>query len=666
MTTFNQFKDAVCKKLDLMYKSGELYTTTVTGDMLWETYLKSFPAGTNETYRSRAEHDCSACKSFIRNIGNVVALDKDKLTSMWDIQVSGEYQVVANALHAQVMSSTIDTVYRSKERKIGTKENHEIADGNIVKTWEHFYTVLPFHLMAIGYSVESIQGENRTKFATLTRALNELSIEALDITLELIKDGALYRGTEFKRNVDEFLKLKKEYDKAKNQTVFVWTKLGANCHLASFKNSVIGTLVSDLATGKDVEYAVSSFESKVAPQNYQRPKALVTARMVADAESTVKDLEIEESLYRRFSTVEDITINNLIFADRTTKTAMGIFDAVPTTATKLPAREKIKDIDIESFIASVVPTATKIEVYFDNVHKNNMVSLISPKYAGAPNILKWSNNFSWSYHGEVTDSIKERVKAAGGAVDGDMRVSLSWFNFDDLDLSVVEPSGNVIDFRQKKSLKTGGFLDVDMNAGMGKSRNAVENIAWMEHRRMQEGKYIVKVTNFSLRETKDTGFVLEMEYLGKTVTITKDNSPKNRTTDVVAEFEYSNKDGVSFNDSESGQKTLSVWGIDTCKFHTVNAMMLSPNHWDDNEVGQKHVFFMLANCINDQSARGFYNEFLSSDLNKHRKVFELLAGKMKPEITENQLSGLGFSTTQRNDVIVRVSGKTSRLFNVKF
>lgn len=49
------------------------------------------------------------------------------------------------------------------------------------------------------------------------------------------------------------------------------------------------------------------------------------------------------------------------------------------------------------------------------------------------------NNFSWAYTGGITDSIKERVKQAGGNVDGELRISLSWFNFDDLDLHVIEP-----------------------------------------------------------------------------------------------------------------------------------------------------------------------------------------------------------------------------------
>ncbi|MGR2462374.1 hypothetical protein ACUX4R_26210, partial [Salmonella enterica] len=82
--------------------------------------------------------------------------------------------------------------------------------------------------------------------------------------------------------------------------------------------------------------------------------------------------------------------------------------------------------------------------------------------------------------------------------------------------------------------------------------------------------------------------------------------------------------------------------------------------------GNKHVFFILEGCANPEGTRGFYNEYLKPELDKHRKVFEMLGSKMKVQPNENQLSGLGFSTTQRNHVFVKVSGAFNRTVKVIF
>lgn len=56
--------------------------------------------------------------------------------------------------------------------------------------------------------------------------------------------------------------------------------------------------------------------------------------------------------------------------------------------------------------------------------------------------------------------IQEKAKT------GDIQVSLIWNNFNDLDLHVVEPSGDEIWYQNKK-VKSGGEMDIDMNFAYG-------------------------------------------------------------------------------------------------------------------------------------------------------------------------------------------------------
>jgi hypothetical protein len=480
----------------------------------------------------------------------------------------------------------------------------------------------------------------------------------------------LYRGQEFKALLTAFLKHQKKYKDltAEQKDTYSWLNYKEG---GKIRNTAIGTLLIDLSEGRELDVAVSAFERVVAPHNYKRPTALVTKSMITQAEKTIQQLGLENSLKRRHAIAEDISVSNLLFANRDVKgQELSLFDSLKDDVVINPRTfSKVDEVPVETFINDLLPTATEVEVLFENRHSSNLVSLIAPADKTAPSLLEWDNGISWDYNGGLADSVKEKVKKAGGAIEGEVRVSLEWFNYDDLDLHVKEPNGTVIYYGRKSGTK-GGILDVDKNAGSGTTREPVENIIFKNMGNLLEGVYEVRVHQFNLRERDNIGFNVEIECRGDVYNLSRSTMVGYNETVSVAKFKYSRKDGITdfVSELEQTSKTISkeLWGVNTNKFHKVSMVMLSPNYWGNKPKGNKHVFFIIDKVKNPETARGIFNEMIRPDLQEHRKVFEILGSKMKVDDSEKQLSGIGFSSTVKNDVLVKLSGKFSRTIRVKF
>lgn len=674
---FKSFKALLQQRMDyILAKSEVLYLTDVDRDTLWDCYLNSFP---NE--ESEQEHNCNCCRQYIKNYGNLVGIVDGKLQSIWEINAdNSEFELVVKNMSTLVTGSNIRDRFFATEARLGTDTSKQRIEGSEPIIWNHLYYKLPDNMVVHGReSVASLMGTARSTAQVFGRALAEITLDALDTVLELIAQNSLYRGSDYKLVLEAFKKVKLEYDKKATyeqaRNIFVWDSLKSNSFITNIRSQAIGTLLVDLSEGRDLESAVSAFERIMAPTNYKRPKALITQKQIDEAQKQIIEMGMEDSLGRRFANLTDITVNNTLFVHRSTenKTSnLSVFDALKKDSSvktsKLQNFDKVEAISAKQFVDDILPKVNEVEVMFENKHSSNLVSLIAPINADAPTLFKWDSAFSWCYKDALTDSIKERVKAAGGEVNGFLRISLSWNNYDDLDLHIIEPNDGVIYYGNKHSFTTGARLDVDMNAGGRNTREPVENIIYVDRKRLLRGDYKVKVNNFSKRENIDNSFTVQIEIDGVVHEFSSTN-PKNHSTIDIATINYDGEN-IIITDSIGGSKKTSnkeVWNISTNQFHRVNVITKSPNYWDGNAVGNEHLFFILDGCVNDDpDPRGFFNEFLKQDLMLHKRVFEVLGSRLKVEPTNDQLSGLGFSTTQRNELIVRVKGSFQRLLKVQF
>lgn len=161
---------------------------------------------------------------------------------------------------------------------------------------------------------------------------------------------------------------------------------------ARIRNTAIGTLLVNISSGLELDDCVTAYERIMAPENYQRPKSIVTKRMIEEAQKKVQELGLMDSLPRRHAALEDITVNNVIFANRDAKKVMAgnIFEELAADTKVNPKKfDKLTEISIDDFIANVVPTVTNIEVLMESRLSNNLVTLTAPVNKDAKNLFKW-------------------------------------------------------------------------------------------------------------------------------------------------------------------------------------------------------------------------------------------------------------------------------------
>lgn len=675
---FDKFRDKMSQHFNEMVQSHDrIFEVECDKDELYAKYLSSFPDGSNPIFRERTEHDCSTCRHFIKDIGGAVFIDDDlTVHTMWEFEKDDpKYGPVAKAMDEYVRSLPIRGIYLSMTKRVGIGMNRD----NVLDVWwDHFNVEVPNRFVVrFGQSMAEKKGQYRDTANVFRRSLKEISMDAVDTVLELIHSNTLYKGAEWKEMLEVFKVHKTQFDSLddEKQMLYAWLLAGRVGNVVGrIRNHSIGTLLTNITEGMDLDAAVRAYEAIVAPANYKRPKAIFTKKMLDDAKKKIEELGYMESLPRRYATLDDIRVNNILFSNKDAAKRIGgtVFDEMLADAKKTPKKfDRVEEIPVEKFIADVLPTATELEAYVENRHAPNFMSVIAPVNADAPTMFKWNNPFSWAYAGNITDSdVKQNVKNAGGRVDGVLRFSIQWndlgdYSRNDLDAHCIEPNGAEIAYYHTYC-PDGGNLDIDITHPTA-GTPAVENITWPQKCRMKPGKYEFFVHQFANRGGRD-GFRAEIEFAGQIFKFDYRKELRQDQRVRVAEVTLDNAGNFTIKPLLPTENCgREIWGVETMEFVPVSVVMNSPNYWDEQTgIGHKHVFFILKGCANPEEPNGFYNEFLKQELMDHKRVFEALGGKMKVQFVEDQLSGIGFSTTKRNELVVKVKGATERVMKIKF
>lgn len=706
------FRQQMQQQLLKMIATGKLFRADISGADIWALYLGSFKLDPTFRDPESTMHNCNHCNNFVRRYGNIVALDENfKLMTLFDIAPeSEEYVPVAKALDSAIRMRKIRNVFfetykelnalpyescskTASHFKLGIDSNVKrytpeeaekfgVVEPDEIRTFEHMSISLPaeFVLKNQG-SIESVQAKYRDAKEVFARGM-EISLDTFKLVIDLIKQGSLLNGDAHLKKIEEILPLREVFEDIPRNIRDNWCwDTSYKLPFAKFRNDLIGVLCTELSEGMEINKACLNWNKRVDPVNYMKATAPITKSQIKEAKIFVEDNGYESAFSRRPATIDDIKASEILHlnsGDGALK-EVSVFDSVKSTSTRHKRSEfkGIEEVPIEKFMKDILPGCTSVEAFLANSHENNMVTLTTAKEEDSKAIFKWNNNYSWTFNGNLAGKsmIKEAVKLAGGEVEGILNVRLAWNDGDgndasDLDLWATEAGGVSIgydrDYRKDSGNRRSpgsGQLDVDVRDPRGKL--AVENITWTDLRKMADGVYKMWVNPFTRRHSQ--GFKAEIEFDGQMYSYNYPESVNKNVT--IAEVtlskgEFTIKHMLPVVEGEGVSK--DVYGLETNQFHTVNLMCLSPNHWGDNAVGNKHYMFMLDGATSGRSIRSFHNENLKSDLVAHRKVMEVLANTTMVESAPKELSGLGFNSTVRDEVILRLKGSHKRVIKVKF
>lgn len=638
-----------------------LFTTNVDKDAMWEAYLMGLPE------EARQHYTCNTCRHFIQRFGGLVMIDAqgDQHSMLWAPGIVPPFfQKSVAAMHKLVMNAQVNGVFVPESTKLGQYKTGE---------WTHLFVEVSKSMVHKSRTLTAYQvaAQKRQDFEMLINALQSYSADTVDQALALINSETMYRSDKVQGVAKWFRNVIATRDNASNSTRkrnVVWSAVATapNGH-THIRSSMIGTLLEDIAEGLSARVVSARFAEKMNPENYMRSQSAPSSTAIVEAEKLVEKLGIADSLRRKYAKFEDIPTWLWKGKDAPlpiTEHKTGVFShLVARSATGTSMIIPAKTMTWDKFQRTVLPTADKLEVLVDN--PSRMMALVTEAVPNSPNILQWDNPFSWYYHGGIDGEIKRRVESAGGRYENnEIRASLIWEGYTDLDLHVITPDNTHISFSRPRS-HCGGWLDIDMNGGSHRNASPVENIRWASN--APNGKYKVYVHNYCERGTGKTPYTVELEIAGQTFTFNGIAGGTNYTADAFI-FEY--EKGKAPKILSQTYTADNSWNVPTGEFVKVKGITESPNLWSDRPVTHSgtHTFFILEGAKDDSEGkgRGFFNEILKSDLRPMRKTLELYTGSTPIEgVDEATACGVGYSKDSEWNLTLKVtSGNSSRLVKI--
>ncbi|MVW69971.1 hypothetical protein [Bordetella sp. 15P40C-2] len=266
---------------------------------LYDAFLTGFPP------EDRRYHDCSLCRRFFERYGGLVTIDKQGKTrsALWNVaDAPAQYRESVQ----QVLSLIQEAGVRGPFSYTDTSWGVPLAGG-----WQHFALTGPDALIhkSTVQTANQRMATARRDFRVLADALRMFDSAAATQAVALLKTDSLYRAQRILEMAQWFadLHVALRGERGKVRDNLLWRAVASApacfCHV---RNTMLGTLLQDIAHGIPLDAVASRFAQRMHPLRYQRPQCAPTEGNIAQAEKLVEKLGIARSLKRRYARLEEI------------------------------------------------------------------------------------------------------------------------------------------------------------------------------------------------------------------------------------------------------------------------------------------------------------------------------------------------------------------------
>jgi hypothetical protein len=421
-----------------------LFTTDTRPTSVWNGYLYNLPE-----YR-RQHYDCRCCRRFIETYGSLVRIDPKSgvaRTLLWhdeDRPCIGEqvpfFEPSFVALSSLV--SRVTGVFLSSDAVWGTPSS-TVAWGNNIRTglprrhqgvvWTHLHGRNPSVWKNPVQTAAQAMAEKKQDYALLWHALATYRESLVKQALFVLENDTVARSEKALGVCRWFLELhqkltplavRADYDwkdqhRCPQRNNLVWLAVATAppgfCHLG---NTMIGTLLDDLAQGMELRIVQSRWAAKMHPLQYQRPWSPPSEGTIKQAEKIVEQMKSAGSLERRFARMTDLLTVHWESVDAKAierEPQTGVFSHLRSQPEqKLLELPPVK-MTWEKFCDKVLPTALAVEYQVPS-NRAPFFGLVTAADPSAPPILQWDGlagtyESSSVFPGSAEVVAKETIKA---------------------------------------------------------------------------------------------------------------------------------------------------------------------------------------------------------------------------------------------------------------